>query len=344
MDNAATTQVDPRVVAAMSPYLHEVYGNPSSAHQVGQAARAALDAARETVARMLGAAPTEIVFTSCGTESDNLALRGAAWALRERGRHLITTSIEHHAVSHTCEQLARDEGFEVTYLPVDRYGLVAPEAVARTIRPDTTLISVMYANNEVGTIEPIAEIGAIARAHGIILYVRRGTPLQPLLTGGGQERGLRSGTENVPYIAGLAAALELAYADPSHVERIRALRGRLIAGVLACIPDAHLTGHPTQRMPNNASFVFEGVDGEAILTQLDILGVAASTGSACSSGASAPSHVLTAMGIEDRLALSSLRLSLGRSTTTDDVDYVLEILPPIVERLRVLSPLYVAHR
>ncbi|MFH1085382.1 MAG: aminotransferase class V-fold PLP-dependent enzyme [Chloroflexota bacterium] len=382
MDNAATTPVDPRVVAAMSPYLHEAYGNPSSVHQVGQRARAALDAARETAARVLGATPTEIVFTSCGTESDNLALRGAAWALRERGRHLITTSIEHHAVSHTCEQLQRHFGIEVTYLPVDRYGLVAPEAVARAIRPDTTLISVMYANNEVGTIEPIAEIGAIARAHGVVmhtdavqaggyldlnvdrlnvdllalsghklhapkgvglLYVRRGTPLLPTQTGGGQERGLRAGTENLPYIVGLAAALELAYANPSHMERVRSLRDRLIAGVLAQVPDAHLTGHPTQRMPNSASFAFEGVDGEAILTQLDLLGVAASTGSACSSGESEPSPVLTAMGMDGRLARGSLRLSLGRATTAADVDYVLAILPPILERLRQLSPLYVAQ-
>ncbi|MBM3189534.1 MAG: aminotransferase class V-fold PLP-dependent enzyme, partial [Chloroflexi bacterium] len=367
LDHAATTAVDSRVVEAMLPYLTEGYGNPSSLYRQGARAHQALDAARETVAELLNARPQEILFTSCGTESDNLALRGVALASRGRGNHIITTPIEHHAVGHTCDQLAERFGFQVTTVPVDEYGMVDPTDVARAITDETVLISVMYANNEVGTIQPLAEIGALARERGIpfhtdavqaagsltldvealqvdlmalsghkfyapkgvgVLYVRQGTPLLPMQTGGGQERGLRAGTENVPYIVGLATALRLAYESlDTEAPRLAALRDELICGVLERIPDAHLTGHPTRRLPNNASFVFAGVDGEAILLQLDLAGVAASSGSACSSGAAEPSHVLTAMGIEDRLARGSLRLSLGRENTGEDVAYVLSVLP-----------------
>jgi len=380
LDHAATTPVDPRVVEAMLPYFEEKFGNPSSIHRAGGEARAAVEKARQTVAELLGAKPSEIIFTSCGTESDNLALRGVAFALKGRGNHIITTPIEHHAIGHTCEQLAKEFGMEITYLPVDSFGLVDPDDVARAITERTVLISIMYANNEVGTIEPIAEIGKIAREKGIlfhtdavqagghlplnvdklhvdllslsghkfyapkgvgILYVREGTPLLPTQTGGGQERHLRAGTENVPYIVGLAKALQLAYEEmESEVARLRSLRDRLIRGVLERIPDAQLTGHPTQRLPNNASFVFKGVDGEAILMQLDLAGVAASTGSACSSGESTPSHVLLAMGIDPLLARSSLRLTLGRRNTSEDVEFVLAILPQIVEKLRAISPAY----
>ena len=380
LDHAATTAVDPRVVEAMLPYFTASYGNPSSLYRLAAESKGAVDRARSTVAEILGARPSEIIFTSCGTESDNLALRGAAMAARTRGNHIITTPIEHHAVGNTCEQLARDFGFEVTYVPVDRHGLVDPEAVGRAITPRTVLVSVMYANNEIGTIEPIAEIGRIARRRGIVyhtdavqaagslpldvdalgvdmlslsghkfyapkgigvLYVRRGTPLLPIQTGGSQERGRRAGTENVPYIVGLATALRLAYDHlEAEVTRLQALRNRLIAGVLGRIPDTRLTGHPTRRLANNASFVFAGVEGESILLQLDLAGVAASSGSACASSEEGPSHVLTAIGLDPVAARGSLRLSLGRENTSADVDYVLDVLPGIVQKLRAMSPLY----
>ncbi len=380
LDHAATTAVDPRVVEAMLPYFTASYGNPSSLYRLAAESKGAVDRARSTVAEILGARPSEIIFTSCGTESDNLALRGAAMAARTRGNHIITTPIEHHAVGNTCEQLARDFGFEVTYVPVGRHGLVDPEAVGRAITPRTVLVSVMYANNEIGTIEPIAEIGRIARRRGIVyhtdavqaagslpldvdalgvdmlslsghkfyapkgvgaLYVRQGTPLLPIQTGGSQERGRRAGTENVPYIVGLATALRLAYDHlEAEVTRLQALRNRLIAGVLGRIPDTRLTGHPTRRLANNASFVFAGVEGESILLQLDLAGVAASSGSACASSEEGPSHVLTAIGLDPVAARGSLRLSLGRENTSADVDYVLDVLPGIVQKLRAMSPLY----
>ena len=382
MDHAATTAVDPRVVEAMLPYWQEIYGNPSSVYRSAERARAGGDLARQTVADILGARPSEIIFTSCGTESDNLALRGAAFASSRRGGHIITSPIEHHAIGHTCQQLSSVFGFNVTYLPVDHWGLVDPDDVGRAITDETVLISVMYANNEVGTVEPIAEIGRIARARGIpfhtdavqaggqldlqvdnlnvdllslsghkfyapkgvgILYVRDGTRLLPMQTGGGQERQLRAGTENVAYMVGLATALRLSY---EHLDaeslRLSRLRDRLIEGVLSRISDVQLTGHPSRRLPNHASFVFQGIEGEAILLRLDLADVAASSGSACASGETGPSHVLAAMGIEDRLALVSLRLTLGRENTTDDVDYVVSILPGIVEQLRMLSPFYAA--
>ena len=380
MDHGATTAVDPRVVEAMLPYFGCTYGNPSSMHTFGGPAHSAIESARATVADILGAKPSEIVFTGCGTESDNLALRGVAFASRGRGNHIITMPIEHHAVGHTCEQLARKFGFKITYLPVNRWGEVDPDDVGRAITDETILISIMYANNEVGTIEPIAEIGEIARAKGIplhtdavqaggslslqvddlnvdllslsghklyapkgvgVLYVREGTHLLPMQTGGGQEQHVRAGTENVPYIVGLATALKLAYEGlDTETERFASLRDRLIDGVLTHIPDVHLTGHPSRRLPNNASFVFAGIDGESILLRLDLEGIAASSGSACASGEEEPSHVLSAMGIEARLALGSLRLTLGRENTAQDVDHVLSVLPDIIQRLRVMSPLY----
>ena len=382
MDHAATTSVDPRVLEAMMPYFVQGYGNPSSLYRLGRAAREAMEAARAKVAEVLGARPTEIVFTSCGTESDNLALRGAALASRGRGNHIVTTSVEHNAVGNTCAQLAREFGFVVTHLPVDSAGMVNPDDVGRAITRRTVLISVMYANNEVGTIEPIAEIGKIARERGVpfhtdavqaagslslrvndlnvdmlslsghkfyapkgvgVLYVREGTPLQPVQTGGGQERLVRAGTENVPYIVGLAAALELAYTGVwAEVERLRALRDKLIGGILGSVPDAHLTGHPTLRLPNSASFAFWGVEGEALVLHLDLAGVAASSGSACASGEEGPSHVLEAMDLDATLARGSLRLTLGRENTVEDVDYLLSILPGIVRKLRAISPIYVS--
>lgn len=385
MDHAATTPTDPRVVEAMLPYFTQEYGNPSSLYRHAAAARQALERARETVAEILGARPNEVLFTGCGTESDNLALRGVAWALRRRAggapTHIITSPIEHSAVLRTCEQLEREFGFRVTYLPVDATGLVDPDDVGRAIVPgEPTLVSIMYANNEVGTIEPIEEISRITRARGVpfhtdavqaggsldldvdrlgvdllalsghkfyapkgvgVLYVRQGTPLLPTQTGGGQERGLRSGTENVPYAVGLATALALAHTDrDAEAARQAALRDRLIRGILQGIPDTTLTGHPTRRLPNNASFCFAGVEGEALLLNLDLEGIAASTGSACASHDEAPSHVLTSMGVDTVLARGSLRLSLGRGTHAEDVDRVLDVLPGIVERIRAMSPVY----
>jgi len=382
MDHAATTPVDRRVLQAMLPYWTEHYGNPSAVYRLAREAAQALQQARGTVASVLGCKPREIIFTSCGSESDNLALRGVAFAQRARGKgnHIITTPIEHHAVLHTAEELRDRFGFELTLLPVNHYGLVNPDDVAAAIRDDTMLISVMYANNEVGTIEPIAEIGAIARERGIpfhtdgvqaggvlpldvddlkvdllslsahkfygpkgvgLLYARDGVPLWPMQTGGRHERRRRAGTENVPYIVGLATALKLACEEVEQTShRIANLRDRLIAGVLDRIPDVHLNGHPIERLPNNANFTFKYIEGEAVLIQLDLMGVAASSGSACSTGAVEPSHVLRAMGVPPEEAFGSLRLTLGRENTEEDVDYVLKVLPPIVERLRAISPLY----
>lgn len=375
LDHSATTAVDPRVVEAMAPYWTELYGNPSSLYGVGRRAAVALEDARSRIARLLNCQPAEIIFTACGTESDNLALRGVGLAQAARGkRHIITTPIEHHAVLHTAADLAERFDFDVTYVPVDRHGLVDPAAVAAAIRPDTALITVMYANNEVGAIEPIAAVGAVARQHGIpfhtdavqagghlpldvnalnvdllalsahkfhgpkgigLLYVRRGVRLQPIQTGGSQERGRRAGTENVPYIVGLAAALELAQAErAAEAIRLQRLRDRLIAGLLARIPDSALTGHPEQRLPGHASLVIRGVEAQSVLIALDLAGIAASSGSACASGAPTPSHVLTAMGFDAIAALGALRLTLGRENTEADVDFVIATLPPIVGRIR----------
>jgi cysteine desulfurase len=375
LDHSATTAVDPRVIEAMAPFWTEAYGNPSSIYGLGRRAAAALEDARARTAQLLNCQPAEIVFTGCGTESDNLALRGIGLAQAARGRrHIVTTPIEHHAVLHTAADLAGHFDFEVTTVPVNRHGLVDPAAVAAAIRPDTALISVMYANNEVGTIEPIAAIGAIAREHDIpfhtdavqaggylpldvqalnvdllalsahkfygpkgvgLLYVRRGTRLWPTQTGGGQERGRRAGTENVPYIVGLARALELAQAErATEGACLAALRDRLAAGLLARIPDVEITGHPTQRLPGHLSLLIRGVEVEGVLIALDLAGVAASSGSACASGSPTPSHVLTALGYSPQEALAALRLTLGRENSEADVDFVIEKLPAIVARLR----------
>jgi cysteine desulfurase len=367
MDYSATTPVDPRVVEAMQPYWSDVFGNTSSAHAWGQEAAAALERAREQMARLLGCRPSEIVFTASGTEADNLALRGVAWAARRsgRGNHIITTPIEHHAVEATVEQLHRLFGFDLTIVPVDGHGLVDPDAVRRAIRPDTVLVSVMTASNEMGTVQPIPEIAAVCREHGVLfhtdavqaagrmglnverlgvdllalsahkfygpkgvglLYVRRGIALVPAITGGGHESGRRPGTVNVAGIVGMAKALALA-------EEAR-LRDRLIAGILETVPDSRLTGHPTRRLPHLASFAFRGVEGASVVIALDLEGIAASSGAACAEGESRPSPVLEAMGIPPEWAIGALRLSLGRQNTETDVDAVLEVLPPIIARLR----------
>ena len=375
LDHAATTPVDPRVVEAMQPYWSHVYGNTSSIHSVGRAALKALEEARQIVADILGCHPTEIVFTGCGTESDNLAVRGVALAGQRTGRrHIVTTPIEHHAVGATVEQLHELFDFDMTLVPVDGDGRVNPDDIARTIRPDTALISVMYANNEVGTLQPMAEIGKIARAKKIpfhtdavqgggsldlsvdklgvdlavlsahkfygpkgvgVLYIRRGTELVPALTGGGHERGRRPGTVNVAEIVGLATALKLAQENrESENARVSRLRDKLAAGVLAHVPDVRLTGHPTERLPNSASFAFKGVEGESIMLALDVEGICISTGSACTTGEAEPSFVLKAMGLPREWAAGSVRMTLGHATTEAEIDHVLSVLPAVIERLR----------
>jgi len=382
LDHSASTPVDPRVVEAMLPYFTQSYGNASGLHRQARASARALDQARRDVADILGCKPKEVVFTSCGSESDNLAIRGAAWAARQAGtgNHLITSPIEHHAVSHTIDQLCQQHGFEQTVVPVDEHGLVDPDEVSRAIRPDTALISIIYANNEVGSIEPLAEIGAIARERGVlfhtdavqgggylnlnadrlnvdllslsghkfyapkgvgVLYVRQGTRLVSQQTGGGHEGNRRAGTENVPYIVGIATALKLAQEGrESENARLETLRDRLVQGVMTAIPDTLLTGHPERRLPGHASFVIPGVEADGLLMHLDMAGVCAASGSACTTGMPEPSGVLLAMGVEYTLALGALRLTLGRSNTQADVDYVLDILPGIVDKLRAANPVY----
>jgi cysteine desulfurase len=380
LDHAASTPTDPQVLEAMLPYFEKIYGNASGLHRQARASAGAIDEARQKVASNLGCSPKEVVFTACGTESDNIAIRGVAWAqkLASKGTHLITTPIEHHAVSHTYQQLCDKFGFEQSIVPVNEYGIVNPDDIRAAIRPDTTLISVMYANNEVGSIQPIAEIGAIARENGVIfhtdavqaagyeslsvselnvdllaisghkiyapkgigiLYVRQTTPLLPTLTGGGHEGRRRPGTENVPYIVGIAKALELVSAR-REIENPRQarLRDKLISAVLDQISGSRLTGHPTRRLPNNASFVFEGCEADAILMHLDMAGIQAASGSACTTGMPEPSHVLSAMGIPFELGLSALRLSLGRQTREADIDVVINLLPEIIDKVRSLSP------
>lgn len=375
LDHAATTPLDRRVLDAMIPYMTTEYGNASSIYTLGRHAMQAIDRSREQVAEIIHCRPTEIAFVGCGSESDNLAIKGMAFAAQKKGNHLITSSIEHHAVLHTCQYLDRF-GFKTTYLPVDAYGCINPDDVAKAITDQTVLVSIMFANNEVGTIEPIAEIGRICRARKIpfhvdavqaggslpidvaalnadllslsahkfygpkgmgILYVRQGMRLLPQLQGGSQERGRRAGTENVAGIVGTVAALQLAYAElPTVAPRLIALRDRLIEGVLQ-IPQSRLTGHPTERLPNNASFCFEGVEGESILLGLDMLGIAASSGSACTSGSVEPSHVLVAMGLPLEWARGSLRLTFGKENTAEDVETVLSALPGIITKLRGLG-------
>ncbi len=375
LDHAATTPLDRRVLDAMIPYMTTEYGNASSIYTLGRHAMQAIDRSREQVAEIIHSRPTEIAFVGCGSESDNLAIKGVAFASQKKGNHLITSSIEHHAVLHTCQYLERF-GFKTTYLPVDAYGRVNPDDVAKAITDQTVLVSIMFANNEVGTIEPIAEIGRICRAKKVpfhvdavqaggslpidvaalnadllslsahkfygpkgmgILYVRQGIRILPQLQGGSQERGRRAGTENVAGIVGTATALQLAYEEmPTVMPRLMALRDRLIQGVLQ-IPQSRLTGHPTERLPNNASFCFEGVEGESILLGLDMQGIAASSGSACTSGSVEPSHVLVAMGLPLEWARGSLRLTLGKENTEDDIETVLSALPGIIAKLRGLG-------
>jgi cysteine desulfurase len=379
MDHAATTPVAPEALEAMLPYFSEEYGNASSLHVRGRNALAALDEARATVAGLLGAHDDEIIFTSGGTESDNLAVRGVALALRERGNHVIVSTVEHKAVLNTARQLAELHGFRITELPVDKYGRVDPADVEAAICDETVLISVMTANNEVGTLQPIAEIGRIARDYGIpfhtdavqaggyldinvdrlgvdllslaghklygpkgvgVLYVRRGTPLVSAQTGSSHERGWRAGTENVAGIVGMATALKLAQnLRPTEVPRLQVLRDRVIAGVLAGVPDALLTGHPIDRLPHNASFAIPGVEADGLLVALDLKGVGVASGSACTSGSVEPSHVLQAMNVPYEAAIGSLRVTLGRSNTEDHVDYFVAVLPEVVERLRVIAAL-----
>ena len=384
MDHAATTPVRPEVLEAMLPYFGGSYGNPSSIYTLAQEARKAVDESRETLAHILGARRGEVVFTSGGTESDNAALKGVAFALRHLGNHIITTSIEHHAVLHTCHQLEQF-GFEVTYLPVDQYGLVEPDDVARAITDRTVLISVMLANNEIGTIQPVPEIARLVkerarrldraiivhtdavqgagfldldvRALGVdlmslsahkfsgpkgvgLLYVKRGTPFESQQMGGGQEREKRSGTENVPGIVGMAKALSLATQEREHVSaHARYLRDRIIGEIHERVDRAYLNGHPTLRLPNNVNISFEEVEGEPILLGLDMSGICASSGSACSSASLEPSHVLLAIGRPADLAQGSLRITLGQDNTDEDVDYLLSVLPGLVNRLRAMPSL-----
>ncbi len=379
MDHAATTYTRKEVLEEMLPYFTEYFGNPSSIHKFGRDAHKAVDNARDTIAKALGALPEEIYFTAGGSESDNWAVKGAAYANRKKGNHIITTQIEHHALLHTCEYLEKD-GFEVTYLPVDEYGMISLDDLRKAITDKTILISIMYANNEIGTIQPIAEIGKIAKEKGIyfhtdavqavgsvkidvkeqnidmlslsahkfygpkgigVLYVRKGIKLFNLVHGGAQERGRRAGTENVPGIIGLAKAIELATDNlEEHNRKLTALRDKLIKGVMDKIPYTRLNGHPTMRLPGNANFCFRYIEGEALLLNLDMKGIAGSSGSACTSGSLDPSHVLLAIGLPHEIAHGSLRLSLGNVNTEEDVDYVLEVLPEIIERLRQMSPLY----
>ena len=377
MDHAATTYTAKEVVNAMLPYFSDEFGNPSSVYSIGQSNKKAIDNARTQVAKAINAKPEEIYFTSGGTESDNWALKGVAFANERKGKHIITTSIEHHAILHSCQWLA-SKGFEITYLPVDKYGMISPESVEKAIRPDTILISVMYANNEVGTIEPIAEIGKIAKAHGIYfhtdavqavghipidvvadnidllslsghkfygpkgtgaLYIKKGTRIQNFIHGGAQESKRRAGTENVPSIVGLGVAIERAIANmPEETQRLIQLRDELTRELLK-IPATHLNGHPTKRLPNNTNIIFEYIEGESILLFLNMKGICASTGSACNSASLEPSHVLTAMGVSHEIAHGSIRLTVGERTNEEDAKFVITTLTETVKKLRAMSPL-----
>ncbi len=383
MDYAATTPTDKRVIEGMLPYFGDIYGNPSSLHAFGQEAGAAVEAARTRIASLLGVTPSEIVFTSGGTESDNFAIKGVACANRKKGDHIITSAIEHHAVLETCRFLER-EGFKVTYLPVDREGLVDPAAVAGAITDRTVLISIMHANNEIGTIQPIVEIGKLARQAGVyfhtdavqsfghlplragelnidllsasahklygpkgvgLLYIRTGTRIAPFIHGGGQENGRRSSTLNVPGIVGFGKAVELAGASlVEEAARLTALRDRFIRGLFANLDGVRLNGHPTRRLPNNINLSVDNVDGEGMILSLDMLGIACSTGSACSSSSLEPSHVLSAIALPQEPPHGSLRFSLGRYTKESEIDAVLETLPQVVGRLRAMSPSHRAKR
>jgi len=377
MDYAATTPVDPRVVKAMLPYFSEKFGNTMSLHSFGQEAKEALEESREVIADLMGAKPKEIIFTSSATESNNTALKGIAFANRKKGNHIIISPIEHDCVIESARWL-ESQGFEVTRLKVGKFGLVDPADVKKAIKKDTILVSVMHANNEIGTIEPIEEIGKICRERNVYfhtdaaqsfgkipidvnkmnidlmtvsshktygpkgagaLFVRGGTKIEPIIHGGGHESGLRSSTVNVPAIVGFAEAARICQREMRReAEKLTKLRDKLIKGVLKKIGGSHLNGHPKKRLPNNANFWFKGVEGESIVMHLDLLGIAVSSGSACSSKSLAPSHVLLAIGLRPEQAYGSLRLSLGRWTKEKDINYVLDVLPKVVKRLREISP------
>jgi cysteine desulfurase len=379
LDYAATTPVDPRVLDAMMPYFSASFGNPSSVHRYGQQAEAAIESARETAASALNCRADEIVFTSCGSESDNLALRGAALAMREKTgtNQILTSKAEHHAVSKTAEQLEKNFGFEVKWLDVDQHGMVQPQTVGRAINDKTALVSVMYANNEIGTINPIREIAEVCRRHRVLfhtdavqavpylpvdvhllgvdllslgahkfygpkgigaLYVRNGTPLIPSQTGGGQENNLRAGTQNVPYIVGLAEALRFTVEErEQRITHVKPLRDQIIGAVLETIPDSRLTGHIETRLPNHASFAFKDVDGNLLLTLLDAAGFACSSGSACKTGNPEPSEVMDAIGLSREWGLGSLRITLGKDSMPEDVDLFLKSLSALVEKARGLN-------
>jgi len=378
LDNAATTALSPKVLEKMMPYLTDTYGNASSPHSFGQVARIGVEHAREQVARAINADPSEIVFTGCGTESDNTVLFGVAERYAKKGDHIITTNVEHHAILHSCAALEK-KGIKVTYLPVDKDGLVTPEQVRDAITDKTILVSVMFANNEVGTIMPIPEIAAVCHEKGVlfhtdavqaaghipidvkamgidmlsisghkfhgpkgvgVLYERKGIRLPSYIIGGEQEKGRRAGTENVAGIVGLGEALELAVTNMSETSaRMTRMRDRLIEGIEASIPEVKLNGHRTKRLPNNVNFSIKYIEGESILLMLDMAGIAASSGSACTSGSLDPSHVLLALGLTHEVAHGSVRLTLGDDTTDEDIDYVLETLPKVAHRLRAMSPI-----
>ena len=379
LDNAATTALSPKVLEQMMPYLTTIYGNPSSPHSFGQEARKGVDHARDQVAKALNALPEEIIFTGCGTESDNTVLFGVAERYAKKGNHIITTNVEHHAILHTCEALEK-RGVEVTYLPVDENGMVTAEQVANAITDKTILVSIMFANNEVGTIMPIAEIGKVCRERGVLfhtdavqavghvpidvkamnidmlslsahkfhgpkgvgaLYMKKGIRLPSYVMGGAQARNRRAGTENVAGIVGLGAAIALATQTlEESAARMTKLRDKLIAGIAQRIPEVKLNGHPTMRLPNNVNYSIKYIEGESILLMLDMNGIAASSGSACTSGSLDPSHVLLALGLSHEVAHGSVRLTLSDETTEEDIDYVLDVLPKVAERLRAMSPLY----
>ncbi len=379
LDNAATTRVRPEVAAEVLPIMTEIYGNASSVHAFGREAKKALEKARGQVAAAIGAKKEEIYFTAGGSEADNWAIKGAAHQLRKKGNHIITTAIEHHAVLHTCQSLEK-EGFAVTYLPVDEYGLVTASQVEEAITPETILVSVMMANNEIGTIEPIAEIGAVCKKHKVLfhtdavqaighvpvdvnamnidllsmsghkfyapkgvgaLYIRTGVRLTNLIDGGAQERMRRAGTENLPAVVGMGKAIELICAEMEESnQRLTAMRDHLIQGILDAIPETRLNGHPTRRLPGNVNISIRYIEGEALLLSLDMAGIAGSSGSACTSGSLDPSHVLLAIGLPHEIAHGSLRLTIGHDNTMEEMDKVLAELPKIVDRLRAMSPLY----
>lgn len=379
LDNAATTALSPAVLKAMTPYLTDIYGNASSPHSFGQEARRGVEEARDKVAAALGADPSEIIFTGCGTESDDTVLFGVADKYKTKGNHIITTAVEHHAILHSCAALEK-KGVEVTYLPVDEYGLVTAEQVEEAITDKTILVSVMFANNEIGTVMPIREIAEVCHKHGVLfhtdavqavghvpvnvhemgidmlslsahkfhgpkgvgaLYVRKGLRLPSYIIGGEQEKGRRAGTENVSGIVGLGEAIKLATDNlEANAARMTRLRDKLINGILTTIPETRLNGHPTKRLPNNANISIKFIEGESILLMLDMNGIAASSGSACTSGSLDPSHVLLAIGLSHETAHGSVRMTLGDDTTEEDIDYVLRVLPEVAKKLRFMSPLW----